>query len=270
MAQAKKLSRKELKQPDTFQTKGEEFLQHFIDNRRRYLYAVLGFIGIILLITIASNLLQMRNDKISEVYADAMKVYDAPVVKDTEGEPQEGLTFSTEEAKYLAATEKFQTVVNEYGGSAYGNIANFYLGNSHFQLKRYEKAREAYQAFIDNSGSDFSQFNFLAYHNIAQSYDAEKKFDQAIETYKKILSFGGELWKDEASFMIADIYKREGNKAEAIKWYTDVTENYPDSEVKPKAEKMLTLLRGPKPVEKKSETPEAAEKADVKPAGEGG
>lgn len=265
MAKSKKLSRKEINQPDQFVTRGEQILQNLVDNRKRYAIYVGSVLAFIILANLVCAYFQNQNDKISMAYSDALRVYNADVVTgdDVEANPTgKNPTFPTEEAKYLAANEKLQSLVDEHGSSSYGTVAKFYLGNTLFHLKRYTKAREAYQSFLDEAGSDFDSFKFMAYHDIAQCYDGENNLEKALETYKKILTLDGNAGKDDANYRIAMIYKRQGKKDEAVKLLLETQEKYPESSLKPKMDKLLTYLRGPAPKEEAKEE-KSEEKAEA-------
>lgn|GEM_PF-3509383 len=257
MAKSKKLSRKELNQPDQFVTRGEQLLQNLVDNRKRYIMYVGAVFGVFILVNLICMYFQSQNDKISIQFSNAMKVYNAGVIAEggeEEANPAAKIpTYASEDAKNLAAVEKLQALVDEHGGSSYGAVAQFYLGNSLFQLKRYDKARAAYEAFLAKAGSDLKTFSFVAYHNIAQSYDGENNLDKALEAYKKILTLDGDAGKDDANYRMALIYKRQNKKDEAVKLLLETQEKYPESTLKSKIDKLLTFLRGPAPKEEKVE-----------------
>lgn len=276
----KKFTQKELKQPDTFQTKGEQVLEHFVNNRKRYLTYLAVLLALILIFSSVRTYVDYRNSKISAVYAEAFKVYQAKVVdeKDKKDDTGKDLTYPTDEKKYLAASQKFEALISQYGSSDYGAASRFYLANCLFKLKRYGKAREKYEEFLSAVGADYDEFRFIANHDIAQCYDAEGKLEEAMAEYRKILASDVDVWKDQATYQIAMIYKRQGKLEDAIKWFEDIGANYPESSLKPKVDKILTALRGPvKPEEKKEaegekegEKEKTGDGVEEKVKGEGG
>ncbi len=246
MAQAKKLTKKELNEPDQFQSRGEQILNHVVEYRKRYFTYLAAFVALILAAVIINAVIDSRNAKISEKFSKAMAVFNAQVVKGEDANPNaDPPTFQTEDAKFLAASEKFEGFIEEEGGSSYGVVARFFLGACHFQLKQYGKARAAFETFIEDSGSDGKEFLFLAYHNIAQSYDAEDNVEKALETYKKVLGLRDDAFKDQARYYIAKLLKRQGKNDEAVKELEGILADFPETAIKPDVRRMLTVLKGP-------------------------
>ena len=153
MAQANKLSQKELKQPDSFQSTGEKLFQHFADYRKQYL---LGLAGAFLVFGLAFGVktyLTKRSADVSQGFSAALEVYLAPVMgendkKNADEATKSGLTFPNEETKFVSASEKFKTLADDHGNTTYGKFAIFYHANCLFKLKQYEKAREGYEKFM--------------------------------------------------------------------------------------------------------------------------
>lgn len=244
---ASKISQKELKQPDEFQNIGERALQHITDNRKWY---IIGLIGIIVIAGIVSGvraIIEHRAEKISKMYADALESYDAPIVEDTEENKENkptGLYFPTEEAKYLEALQKFESLQQSYSGSNFGDMAVFYIGNCHFKLKRYDKAIESYTKFVNDGSSDLDSLKFLARHNLAQSLEIQGKLDDAIKQYDEILSSSDKAWREQAYFFKGYLLEKQDKKEDAVKIYEKMIEEFPESQLKSKAEKRLMMLKG--------------------------
>lgn len=278
MAQAPKLSRKELKQPDTFQSRGEQILQHFIDNRKRYLLGLAALVVLIAAIWGVRYFFSQRDAEMSQRFGEALEVYLAPVVKDKTQKPEGAdVTFDTDEHKYMAAMEKFKAVAEKYKGNNVGTFATFYLANCHFKMKQNDKARDLYDQFLKAAdGKIFADLRFVAESNIAQSYDQEGQLGKAAEIYQKLYENEKGLFRDQALFLLAEMAQRQGKKDEAVKKYNELLDKFQDTDLKPQAEKMLTLLGAPRPVEAKPSdvrlTPKGADalkaagKAASKPA----
>jgi tetratricopeptide (TPR) repeat protein len=266
VAQSKsKLSRKALKQPDQFQTQGEAVLQNLIDNKKRYLTYAGILVGLMIIYSVAMSYMASRDESLSEDYGQVMRIYNAQVAaKPEEADPTgDTPTFASEEMKYVSASEALEKFIAENSGSGFANAARLYLGNAFFMLKRYDKAREAYQTFLENANGPFDELSFIALNNIAQSLDAEDKLDEASATYQRIVDESEGIWGAEATYNIAQIKKRQGKNEEAIKLLLGLQEKYPDTAAKSKADKLLTVLRGPEP-------PKPAEEAKPETVVEGG
>lgn len=248
MAQAKgKLSRKELKQPDQFQSKGEDFLQRLIDNRKRIALVGGVLLALLAVYSIVTAYMDSRNEALSQKFGEIIRLYEAQVAASPDqanpaGNPP---TFASDELKYVTVSEQLQSFVDEHKGSGFAKAARFYLANCFFMLKRYEKARENYEIFLKDAGGGFDGLTFLAHANIAQTYDAEGNLDEALKVYQKIADGRNPVWKAEATYMIAQIKKRQGKNDEAITLLLGIQTQEGDSSIKAKADKLLTVLRGP-------------------------
>lgn len=261
-AKETKLSKKDLNQPDAFQSRGEQILDHLVKYKARYFAAAGSILAIILAVVIVRAWLTHRTEGISQQFAEAMKAYHATVAEKKDPaakEKKDDLTFPSEEARNLEAQRRFQTIVDQYGSTSYGQAARFYIAHTHFRLKNYAKARELYETFLKDSGSDFAQFKFIALHNVAQCHYGEGNLDKALEIYNQILKEDGASFKDEATYQIAAIYRRQGKTDDAVKWLKELKEKYADSPLKGKADKLLTILRGPEEVKASGAGEEAGE-----------
>jgi len=252
VAQAGKLSQKELKQPDTFQSRGEQIVDHLVANRKRYLIYGGAAVLVILIALGVASIYEKRNATISKRFGEAFDTYNATVEREHVGVEKKKhapgeLTFPTEETKYLAALEKFRVLAEQNSGTTYGRFALFYQANSHFMLGQYSKALEVYEKFLSVIGSDFNDLRFVAENNIAQCHDALGELDKAAETYQKMVDDPVGLFRDQALFMLAKLAARQGKRDEAITKFNSVLEKFPDSEFRPDVEKQLTLLGAPKP-----------------------
>ncbi len=268
MAKAKKLDKKELKQPDAFQSKGEKALDHVVQNKKRYLTYIAAFLGLVILVQVGFAFRDYRNGKVSTAFSDAMKVVDAEVIEDkTQAAEAKEMTFESEEAKNLAITTQLGEFINKHADSRFATLARMHVGNAFFALKRYDKALENYETFLKDG--DFAQFRFMALNNIAQCQENQGNTDQAIATYKKIIDESKtDLWKDQSFYALGVLYKKQGNNDESIKWFDKLVEKYPESGLKTKADKFLAVLRGPEPEKKAEEKAAEPEAADEK-KGEG-
>lgn len=260
MAKSNKLSQKELKQPDQFQTAGERIMQKVVENRKRYvMYAVLALVLVAVVLGVRAYM-EHRQSKVSIAFAEAMKPYNAPIVKEGDTpEDMNALHYKTKQGKYVAASKTLEEFIEAYAGCSYGDVARVYLGNAFFKLGRFKEAREQYELFLRDMASDEPELRFLAFHNIAQSHMAEENFDEALATYNRLLQSDLEIWKDQATYQIALIHKRKNEKEQAIAILDKIVEEFPDSSVKSKADKLLLALRGPKAEEEEEEKPEEAD-----------
>ncbi len=240
-----KLSKKELKQPDEFQSQGERIVAQISENKKtiQLVFGALVLVGVIALGVNA--FLSSQADKVSQAFAKAMEVYEAPVMTDEEYQQADAryrpkTYFPTEEEKYTKSLSAFDEFLKGNAGSNLGLLAMLHRGNCHFHLGNLDKAASDYQAFLQKGA--LGDFSFLAHQNLGQVYDAKGEFDKALAEFQKLVDEKDSPLKEQGAFFVAHIYYRKGDKEKAKEALEKFIENYPESSLKSKAEKRLESL----------------------------
>ncbi len=104
---------------------------------------------------------------------------------------------------YQAAIQKLNNLINKTKDPIKITVCNFYLGESHYGLKQYDKA---------------------------------------IDYFRKVLQNGNTDKNDDAQFSIAEAFYKLGNIKEAKREYKIFVRNYPKSEKIPDARKILQQI----------------------------
>ncbi|MFA6457424.1 MAG: tetratricopeptide repeat protein, partial [Bacteroidota bacterium] len=119
-----------------------------------------------------------------------------------------------------------QAIVNDYGSTKYGNIAQFYLANSYFNTGEYDKALEAYEDVnVDAQILEASRIaGIAACYEIKANYaDAAKYFENAGKS---------NVNDPNAAEYLANAarnYAKAGNKEQAIELYKLIKKEHSSS-----------------------------------------
>lgn len=145
-----RLTRKEIKQQDTFQVTVGRVLD-WIQLHRRHI--VLGAVAVVLAVAALAGWALWRAATEGDAQAllnDAMKAYGAPVR--AEGEAAQAgdgeLSFASAEERRSRATELFERVVDDYRASDAADVARVFLGQIAAGQGDVERARELWEGFV--------------------------------------------------------------------------------------------------------------------------
>ena len=150
-----RLTRKEIKRQDTFQTTMSQSLDWVRTHRRELI------VGVAVLALAVAGLagwafwLRATEDDAQAILTEAMRAYRAPVDPDEEpgaadaAGPEEELSFPSVEARRARSKELFERVEERYGASDAAEVARVYLGEIAAVEGDAERARELWQDFLD-------------------------------------------------------------------------------------------------------------------------
>lgn len=135
----------------------------------------------------------------------------------------------------------FLKVISKFGGTASGNLAKLYAGESYLQLGDYNNAVKYLKDFNANGSV---QTQALVYGLLGDAYSELKKNDEAVESYKKASSAfeQNEAMSSEYLYRAASLYELMGKNKEAIELFTQLKTKYPRTERGFSAEKYLGKL----------------------------
>jgi len=167
---AKKLTKKELKEPDEFQTFSMKVLQYVTENRKRLYLLGAVFLAVVLAAGGYAYYQQSYEAKALELYteaANAVSFSPGPV-------PEEAL-------------KPYERLLTAYPRSAVAPLAHYHLGNLHYDRDEYTEAVDAYERFISKaSGREKERFLVsLAHYGVAYSYENLKEYSKALEAFQR-------------------------------------------------------------------------------------
>lgn len=124
---------------------------------------------------------------------------------------------------YQRALMGFQEVVNQYGGTLNGAVAQYFAGNALMRLGRNDEAVKEYQAVAGrHRGRTFLMVQ--VYQHLGYAYLALGNREEAVSAFRKAEDLGG---AGTATMELARIYERAGNSDEAQKKYKELSEKLP-------------------------------------------
>ena len=241
----KSTKQQNLTEPDEFIQTTSSVMDRILENPRRFVIVTVGIIVALLVLLIVTNLVQESKRSVSDSYAAALETYQAEVVKEGETPPENAAkkpTFSSDEAKYQAAAEKFTAFLKDNGDTAFGTLANMYLGLSDLKIKQYIKAEKAFGDMIKSVDKDDPLWS-LGHKLLGQTYEEQEKWEQALAEYK-LISTDEDInyLKDVALYMEGRMLERLNRDQEAMAAYSKLLDTYPDSSFKAGVEKRKMVL----------------------------
>lgn len=168
MKKHKNFSRKEIREDKliTFYSK----FSNFYREHTQYFQIALGVVAVIVvLVIIMQNQAAIENEEASLELSRMMSVYNAGSYSEAiEGRP--GTTMMG-----------LRKVASEYDGTAAGEAAKIFLGNSLYFLNKYQEAIDVYE---DYSGEN-PLHKAASYSGIGACYEAMKNYENAADYYEK-------------------------------------------------------------------------------------
>lgn len=134
-----------------------------------------------------------------------------------------------------------QAIVNDYGSTEYGNLARFYLGNSHYNLGEYDKALADYEdASLPSTLLESSRIA-----GIAACYEVKGNFADAAKYFERA-GKSSTLDPNTPDYLsnAARNYAKSGNKEQAIELYKYIKKEFSSSAAARDAERYIDELRG--------------------------
>lgn len=119
----------------------------------------------------------------------------------------------------------FPAIAEDFSGTKSANLAHYAAGMAYLQTGKFDQAIEQLEQFK----SDDETLGPLAAGAIGDAYAEKKDMNKALEQYKKAIDM-----KKDNKFITARFKMKAGktelalgNKAEALKYFNDIKENYP-------------------------------------------
>jgi predicted negative regulator of RcsB-dependent stress response len=231
----KRMTRKQLKQPDKVLSTMERGLQWVSQHRRVLLIGT----AVVVVVVGAWILYRVRTashaTEAADLYKKGLRTYTAIIDPSIKGRQtgkagEEGQAFRTKVDRAKAALKIFDRVVRDYEGFAVARAAHFYRGNCYYDLKKYSEAIAAYKKVlsvtpgsgcgcggVDESGSD--ALKALALENLGYAQAAKGRVQDARQTFSKLRDLDKGTRRDWAYYHDALLKEQQGDLRGAIKSY---------------------------------------------------
>ena len=199
---------------DVFQSKGEELagkLETKINQQgRNILYALGAIVLVVALFGLWSWYGNRRAQQGFDALGKAYKVETAQVSA-TPQPDSTTLTFPTEKERAQKSIEAFQAMGSK--GSPTDDIARYQIAVNQLQIDRPQGISQLQQL----AGNGNAMVAALAKFALAQAYEADAKYDDAVKLYGELAAANGDVITPEtANLRLAHIYEKQGKKPEAV------------------------------------------------------
>jgi tetratricopeptide (TPR) repeat protein len=192
----KRLNRKELKQPDEFQS--------FVANAQQFLLHNIVQVVVSGSIVLAAGAL-------------AIGIYYYEVHRDTiAGDRFYTAIGELNQKNYKPAEADFEKLAADEPGREVGKLGRFYLGSAYFQEGQLEKARDALVAYVPDAKDDL--FASMAYDDLGVIYEKMGDLPKAQGAYSQAAAIVGPE-QTRAQLQVARLMAAQGDKVGAITAY---------------------------------------------------
>ena len=201
---AAKLSKKELTQPDAFQSTIEVIQDYISENQKRF-YSIVT--AVILAAVIALGIYSYWGNYQSsakEMYAKAQN--------------------NNTPENTMNNVKIFQELIDKYPHSWSARMAYYHLGNIYYNSGDFDKAIADYKKFVSSRISEDSGIKFLALSSIGYCYEAKKDFKSALEYFEKAQKSKNIGFESVGFSNIARIYEQMNDKKNALENYKKALE----------------------------------------------
>jgi hypothetical protein len=202
---SKRISRKQLRQPDWLHVTTEKALEIYQDNRFRILIGAAAVVVLLLVIGGWQVFKERQNVAAAQEFTKAFSLYQAQ--------------------KYRDAVSAFQNV-EAYRWSSYSLLAHLYEANSYLAINDFEKAVASGQRFLAGAGSNslFKQMGLLV---LATAEEKKSDCKQAVGHYSEAANINAAL-RDRAIMGKGRCSEELGDTKGAIAAYKEYQQNNPD------------------------------------------
>ena len=176
------------------------------------LYGIAGVIALALLLGLGLNWRNRKADEAQRALGRAITIASTPIAGDATAAPDPGTPrFSSEQERAQRAIEEFQKVAAKYG-DPYRTEARYFMATSMLAVDR-NKAITELAEVAKSSNVETAQ---LAKFALAQAYELDSKFDEAVRIYAELAAQNASVvTPDTANLRLAAVYEKQGKKKEA-------------------------------------------------------
>jgi tetratricopeptide (TPR) repeat protein len=225
---SQRLSRKEIKQKDSFMEQMGEAIEYVSSHARTLMWIGVGILVGVVLIAIFVSYRQGIQREADVALSEAIRIQQAPIV--AEGADQDGNdpTFSDEANRRKRAKMALESVSQDYSGSPAAEIALAYLGQIAADEGDLDTARATWESFLkrqsDHFLADEVQVNLMALDRM------QGRGDKLVTQLRARLSSGdSSLPPDVVLFELAVTLDSLGRPEEATLAYQRIVEEHPSS-----------------------------------------
>lgn len=225
---ARKITRKELREPDQFHTISERILEYLIEHRNKF-YGAISFIVFVIVVLCGWYFYGLHYEKSADrLYASAFNAYSGSNKKDN--------------ATLMNAAELYREITEKYPKSRAATLSFYNMGNIYYNIDELDKSIAAYTNFLERT-SNGNVLTSLAYYGLGYCYEEKEDYDEAIKSFENSNSFiVGTRFAVINYSNIARIYEKMKRPEKAIEYYERVVEQADDPFMKTLVKKKIATL----------------------------
>jgi predicted negative regulator of RcsB-dependent stress response len=201
---AAKLSKKELKGPDAFQSTIEVITDYISENTNRF-YAIVT--AVVLATIIAFGIYMYW----SNYQSSARTMYAKAQINMAKN------VLTPVEAR--ANVKVYQELINKYPHSWRARMSHYHLGNLYYNVGEIDNAITEYKKFVASSRSDNAGIKFLAFTSLGYCYEGKKDLKVALEYFEKAQKSDNVGFESIGFRNIARMYEQLNDKKNALENY---------------------------------------------------
>jgi predicted negative regulator of RcsB-dependent stress response len=201
---ATKLSKKELKEPDVFQSGILKITDYISENTTRF-YSILA--TSILAIVIAIGIYLYWND----YQTSATQIYAKAQTSMLRNQNTEGISGDT--------MIIFKELIDKYPHSWSARMAYYHMGNIYYNSGELDNAIASYKKFLSSVRSDDAGIKFLALTSLGYCFEAKKDFKLALDYFEQAQKSNNIGFETIGFRNIARIYEQLNDKKKALENY---------------------------------------------------
>lgn len=218
----RRITRKELRQPDRFQVATEQALE-FYRSHQNLFFAAIGALTLIGVVILGWQMFKERqNVAAAQEFTKATELYQSEKYREA-----------------LAALEKVQ----QYRWSRYAGLAYLYEANSHIALGELDKALNSGQRAVTASRPN-TLYRQLALMALANAAEQKNDCRQAIESYNEAHKIAA-AQQAEALLGKARCLEKTGDTAGALAAYREYVKDQPGSLMSAKVAELESVKAAP-------------------------
>lgn len=211
-----KISKKSLKEPDEFISFSSRMLQLAVAHKTKTIWAVTGFLGIVLITSGIHYYSQKAENKGSETLTRIMNQYESSE------------RMSGPKIAYETVMKDFQKLLEDYSQKDCGKFARLLFAGISFRAGDIDNAIPLFS----QSKKDYDREPFLkniAAIGLGYAYENKKEYSKAAEVFEALSSDPNLIMADEAMFALGRLYGLMQKNDLRAQVMGKLKSNYPNS-----------------------------------------
>jgi tetratricopeptide (TPR) repeat protein len=231
MVKGKKITKKQLKEPDEFITLTERAFIFIREHSKKVAGVGIFFLILVIAFIVFQMLDKKKEEEAAREFGVATGLYERGMAQAREG--------SIQGDKDILA--KFDEVITKFPRTSSGRFSLLYKGNVYLKGGEFDEAIKAYTAFLDKSGKE-RLYRYFAWEGLGHAYEGKKDYAKALEAYQKIVELGEGYQLAEANLNIGYCYEKLGKSKEALESFKAFLNSNPKSSLSNVVLRKVSLL----------------------------